>query len=122
MDQRDEERALVGLDPRVARDHRAQHRDPTPARRERAFLNVSSAAARVESAALDGVWLPDGPFRHVGYGLLDPQGALTVTLTTPNLPAGGTSDLLHMQPVLVDGLGHAHLGCASIVIRLDAPY
>jgi hypothetical protein len=87
---------------------------------ERAFLAGGSAAGHFDSWVFDGVLLLQPDFRRVEYGIVDDLGALNLTLTTPVLLDGMTNDLMHLQPVFVDAFGQAHVGCAEIVVRIDA--
>jgi hypothetical protein len=54
--------------------------------------------------------------------MLDSQGMLSITLTTPDLPSGMSNDLMHLQSVLVGASGDARLGCAGVVVRVGASY
>ena len=87
---------------------------------EQVFLVMSHTAAHVDAPELDGVWLLQGPARTIACGALDAGGALTLDWTTPSLPAGVAGDVLHLQPVMIDALGNTRLGCARVLVRLDA--
>jgi hypothetical protein len=111
-------RALAA--PRIVRAGRPLELRFSGAPFEQVFLVMSHTAAHVDAPELDGVWLLQGPARTIACGALDAGGALTLDWTTPSLPAGVAGDVLHLQPVMIDALGNTRLGCARVLVRLDA--
>jgi hypothetical protein len=107
--------------PRIVREGQPLVLAISGAPSEHAFVALSRAAASIDARALDGVWLQT-PSRRLDLGMLDSQGMLSITLTTPDLPSGMTNDLMHLQSVLVGASGDARLGCAGVVVRVGAGY
>jgi hypothetical protein len=87
---------------------------------EHAYLVANPVSAFMDIPAFEGVLLAAPDFRRVEYGVVGADGSLVLPLTTPAVPGAGTNDLMHVQPLMLDALGGLHLGCASIVIRVDA--
>lgn len=87
---------------------------------ETAFLAGGPAAGYLDSPVFDGVLLVQPQFRRVDYGFVDGAGTLPIALTTAALPPGVNNDMIHLQPVMVDLGGQAHVGCAQIVVRVAA--
>jgi len=110
------------LTPRVVRVGQPLPLNFSGAPGERALLALSSQAAYIESVALDGVLLLLPPLRRLDCGILDTYGLLALMLTTPALPPGTVNDLLQLQPVMDDGTGQLHLGCAGVVVRVESWY
>jgi hypothetical protein len=113
-------RALIA--PRIVRTEQPLSIDLAGAPGEQVFLAFGSVAARTDWSALEGVLLLQPIPRRLGYGHLDAQGAMSLALTTPVLPAGAENDLIHLQTLFADALGQAHVGCAQVVVRVDASY
>jgi hypothetical protein len=110
------------LAPRIVRVGQALSMTVAGDPSETAWLAFSSSAAYVDSVALDGVLLLANPIRRVHVGILDALGALTLAPLAPPLPAGAMNDLMHLQPVLFDAVTEAHIGCAGVVVRVDASH
>jgi len=90
---------------------------------ERVFLFLSNGAAQSWNEGLAGSVLVRVPFwRRVQVGTLGASGVGSASLSAPELGAGVSARMLHVQALYVSPSGAGRLGPARPLVLLDAAY